>query len=63
MGRMFGLGQDVLNLTSFKKMLQVASNRDQVDIPVYEFILQEELKETEHRAMELKKEWKKVVAV
>ena len=44
-------------------MLQVASNRDQVDIPVYEFIQQEELKETEHRAMELKKEWKKVVTV
>ncbi|KAE8802231.1 hypothetical protein D1007_22105 [Hordeum vulgare] len=54
-----GLGQDVLNLTSFKKMLQVASNKDQVAIPTYESILQEELKQTEHRAIELKEEWKK----
>ena len=57
------LGQDVLNLISFKKMPQVASNRDQVAIPTYKSILQEELNETEHHAMELKKEWKKVVTV
>ena len=33
------LGQDVLNLTSSMKTLQVPSNRDQVEIPTYESIL------------------------
>ena len=53
-----GLGPRFVYLTSFKEMLQTVHNRD-VEIPTYESMLREELKETQHRAMQLKQEWKK----
>lgn len=54
-----GLGPDVLNSTSFKETVCAITNKVQIAIPTYKSLLREELKETESRTRELKKEWEK----
>ncbi|CAM0909746.1 unnamed protein product [Alopecurus aequalis] len=48
----------VLHSPSFKEMIGVLLNVSGVAMPTYESILQEQLRETENRARELRQEWR-----
>jgi hypothetical protein len=54
-----GLEPDVLYSASFEETVRAITNKAQIAIPTYKSLLQEELKETESRARELKQEWEK----
>lgn len=54
-----GLEPGILHLPSFKGMVDVLTHRARVAMPTYESILQEQRRDIQHRARELKQHWER----